>query len=286
MRSRRKSCVARALGLAPWADAPTLAVLRLPVPRTLELIRNRSSTDLDRIRGRRRRRKRRSKRRRIRRRSKRKSRRRTSPSGRAKSSPPSADPLPRQACLSRAPRPLPVPSRGAVPPCDEDENATSPGDFGPVPIPSRGAPPSPRGRANPPPPFTRCRPRPAKPPRPVARPPATWSSRRPRARAGAEAPEGDAKRAGRRAGAGAGRAERGRTGIGRRRRMRALTPAAGCLRRRFRSTFAPEAAETGRSRRKASRGGPAIVAVAAVAGPNEDGPVVGSAAERGRGCRP
>ena len=145
MRSRRKSCVARALGLAPWADAPTLAVLRLPVPRTLELIRNRSSTDLDRIRGRRRRRKRRSKRRRIRRRSKRKSRRRTSPSGRAKSSPPAADPLPRQACLS------PVPSRGAVPPCDEDENATSPGDFGPVPIPSRGAPPLAARSGEPPP---------------------------------------------------------------------------------------------------------------------------------------
>ena len=71
-----------------------------------------------------------------------------------------------------------------------------------------------------------------------------------------------------------------------RRQARALPPAAGCLRRRFRSMSVPEAAETGRSRRQASRGGPAIVAVAAVAGPNEDGPVVGSAAERGRGCRP
>ena len=30
---------------------------------------------------------------------------------------------------------------GAVPPRDEDENAISPGDFGPVPVPSRGTPP-------------------------------------------------------------------------------------------------------------------------------------------------
>ena len=40
--------------------------------------------------------------------------------------------------------------------------------------------------------------------------------------------------------------------------------------------------ETGRSRRQASRGGQTIVVAAAVAGPNEDGPVLGSTAERGR----
>ena len=69
-----------------------------------------------------------------------------------------------------------------------------------------------------------------------------------------------------------------------RHQARALPPAAGCLRRRFRSMSVPDAAGTGRSRRQASRGGPAIVAAAAVAGPNEDGPGVGGAAERGR-CR-
>ena len=67
-----------------------------------------------------------------------------------------------------------------------------------------------------------------------------------------------------------------------RRQACSLPSAAGCLRRRFRSMYAPEAAATGRSRRQASRGGPTIVAAAAVAGPNEDGPVLGSAAERGR----